>query len=111
MTKNILIFPGDYSGPEAMDASVKVLDAVIERFNLDVKYHYGLLGGAAIDAGLKPLPDETYASCKRTGAILLGAVGGPKWAGVERHLRPEMGLLQLRKGMDTFANLRPAKPC
>lgn len=108
MTKNILIFPGDYSGPEAMDASVKVLDAVIERFNLDVKYHYGLLGGAAIDAHGHPYPEVTKQQARAADAILLSAVGGPKWDEVETAVRPERGLLGIRADLELFGNLRPA---
>lgn len=102
------MLPGDYIGPEIMAEAVKVLGEVDRRFALDLELEYGLLGGAAIDATGVPLPPETLASAKAADAILLGAVGGPKWDGVERHLRPERGLLGIRSELELFGNLRPA---
>lgn len=103
--------PGDGIGSEVGAAALAVLNAVASKFGhtLDVDEH--LIGGAAIDAGLKPLPDETYASCEKTGAILLGAVGGPKWDHLKGAERPELGsLLPLRKNLNLYANIRPCAP-
>ncbi len=108
MSKKILILPGDYIGPEIMAEAVKVLDVVNRRFDLGLELEYGLLGGAAIDQHGVPLPDETLERARACDAILLGAVGGPKWDGVERHLRPERGLLAIRSELQLFGNLRPA---
>ena len=108
MAKKILVLPGDYIGPEIMAEAVKVLNVVDARFDLDLELEHGLLGGAAIDATGVPLPAETLASARAADAILLGAVGGPKWDAVERHLRPERGLLGIRSELDLFGNLRPA---
>lgn len=108
MGKKVLILPGDYIGPEIMAEAVKVLEAVDARFSLGLQLEYGLLGGAAIDAHGVPLPDETLERARAVDAILLGAVGGPKWDQVERHLRPERGLLQIRSELQLFGNLRPA---
>lgn len=111
MNINFTYVPGDGIGPEVGAASMAVLNAVAANFNhsLDVEEH--LIGGAAIDAGLKPLPDATYASCKKTGAILLGAVGGPKWDHLKGADRPELGsLLPLRKNLNLYANIRPCNP-
>ncbi len=110
-TISFTYLPGDGIGPEVGAAALHVLDAIAERFQhaLDVDEH--LIGGAAIDAGLKPLPAETLGSCRRSGAILLGAVGGPKWDHLKGADRPELGaLLPLRKELNLYANIRPAKP-
>jgi 3-isopropylmalate dehydrogenase len=106
--KKVLVLPGDYIGPEVIAEAVKVLEVVNKRFTLGIELEYGLLGGAAIDAQGVPLPDETLARAKEVDAILLGAVGGPKWDNVERHLRPEKGLLGIRSQLQLFGNLRPA---
>lgn len=109
MSKNILILPGDGIGPEIVTEAVKVLETVQKKFKLDLTLEYGLLGGAAYDAHGKPLPEETMAKARAADAILLGAVGGPKWDTLpDRELRPEKGLLGLRGGLELFANLRPA---
>ncbi|MCP5131057.1 MAG: 3-isopropylmalate dehydrogenase [Pseudomonadales bacterium] len=108
MARKILVLPGDYIGPEIMAEAVKVLQEVDQRFKLDLALEYGLLGGAALDATGVPLPDETLKLAKAADAILLGAVGGPKWDAVERHLRPERGLLAIRSELQLFGNLRPA---
>ena len=108
MSKKVLVLPGDYIGPEIMAEAVKVLQAVDARFGLGIEMETGLLGGAAIDAHGVPLPDETLAMARAADAILLGAVGGPKWDNVERHLRPEKGLLGIRSELQLFGNLRPA---
>ncbi len=110
MSKNytIGVIKGDGIGPEIVDEAIKVLDAVASVEDLNFDYREMLMGGIAIDETGVPLPDETIQGVKQCDAVLFGAIGGPKWDGVERHLRPESGLLALRKEMGTFANLRPA---
>ena len=102
------IIKGDGIGPEIIDEAMKVLDALSATMGFNLEYKEMLLGGAAIDETGVPLPDETIQGVKRCDAILFGAIGGPKWDNLERHLRPETGLLGIRKAMGTFANLRPA---
>jgi 3-isopropylmalate dehydrogenase len=102
------VIKGDGIGPEIVDEAIKVLDAVSVAQGFNLKYEEMLLGGAAIDETGVPLPEETIQGVKKCDAILFGAIGGPKWDNLERHLRPETGLLGLRKEMGTFANLRPA---
>jgi len=102
------VIKGDGIGPEIIDEAIKVLDAVSVSQGFNLKYEEMLLGGAAIDETGVPLPDETIQGVKKCDAVLFGAIGGPKWDNLERHLRPESGLLGLRKEMGTFANLRPA---
>jgi len=102
------VIKGDGIGPEIIDEAIKVLDAVSVQEGFNLKYEEMLLGGAAIDETGVPLPEETIKGVKKCDAILFGAIGGPKWDNLERHLRPESGLLGLRKEMGTFANLRPA---
>ncbi|MEM7730112.1 MAG: 3-isopropylmalate dehydrogenase [Pseudomonadota bacterium] len=103
--------PGDGIGPEVGAAALNVLDAVAQTFGHSLAPEHHLVGGAAIDAGDKPLPDATFESCQRTGAILLGAVGGPKWDHLKGEDRPELGsLLPLRKRLNLYANIRPCKP-
>ncbi len=108
MGRKILVLPGDYIGPEIMAEAVAVLEVVNRRFALDLELEHGLLGGAALDVHGVPLPEATLASARSADAILLGAVGGPKWDKVERQLRPERGLLGLRSALELFGNLRPA---
>lgn len=108
MSKQILILAGDGIGPEIVKAAEQVLDRVNEKFNLDLTWEQGLLGGAAIDAHGSPYPEVTSEQAKKADAILLGAVGGPKWDTIERAIRPERGLLKLRSELNLFANLRPA---
>lgn len=100
----ILMLPGDGIGPEVLEQARRVAEHIAP----DIIFTDGLVGGASIDAHGEPLTVDTLVRAKSSDAVLLGAVGGPKWIDAERHLRPEMGLLQLRKGMDVFANLRPA---
>jgi len=102
------VIKGDGIGPEIVDEAIKVLDAVSVTQGFNLKYEEMLLGGAAIDETGVPLPDETIQGVKKCDAVLFGAIGGPNWDNLERHLRPESGLLGLRKEMGTFANLRPA---
>lgn len=111
MNINFTYLPGDGIGPEVGEAAIEVLNAVAVKFGHTLEPEHHLVGGAAIDAGQKPLPDESFASCERTGAILLGAVGGPKWDHLQGADRPELGsLLPLRKRLNLYANIRPCKP-
>jgi len=107
-TYNIGVIKGDGIGPEIVDEAIKVLDAVAVLEDIEFSYDEYLMGGIAIDETGVPLPIETIQGVKKCDAVLFGAIGGPKWDSVERHLRPESGLLALRKEMGTFANLRPA---
>ena len=107
MTKKILILPGDGIGPEIVAEAVKVLNK-LKTDGLDVALEAGLVGGAAYDAKGHPLPQETLEQARKANAILLGAVGGPRYESLERALRPEQGLLGLRAELELFANLRPA---
>lgn len=109
MKKKVAVLPGDGIGQEVTDAAVKVLQVIGRRFNHTFDVEYGSIGGAAVDKFNHPLPQETIDLCKSSDAILLGAVGGPKWANVSSELRPEKGLLGIRKEFDLFANLRPVK--
>lgn len=102
---NIVVLPGDGVGPEVTHAAQTVLTVVGDFFGHRFQFQEHLIGGAAIDATGDPLPAQTIAACKSADAVLLGAVGGPKWDGGAR--RPEEGLLGLRKAMGLFANLRP----
>jgi 3-isopropylmalate dehydrogenase len=108
MSKQILILPGDGIGPEIVTEAVKVLAALRDRFGLDIEMDEALVGGAAIDATGGPLPEATLELAKEANAILLGAVGGPKWEQLDISIRPEKGLLGLRSELNLFANLRPA---
>ena len=106
--KNIVVLAGDGIGPEITSAAVNVLKKTAEAFGHEFTFDYKLLGGCAIDKFGVPLPDETVAACKASDGVLLGAVGGPKWDGMPADLRPEKGLLGIRKALGLFANLRPA---
>ena len=108
MNRKILILPGDGIGPEIVRQAEKVLRYLIRERGLQAELEHGLIGGSAIDALGEPLPEETLARARQSAAVLLGAVGGPKWEGIERSLRPERGLLAIRAGLGLFANLRPA---
>jgi 3-isopropylmalate dehydrogenase len=108
VSKKVLILPGDYIGPEIVTQARRVLERVMQVFDLDLELEEGLLGGAALDACGVPLPPETLTRAREADAILLGAVGGPKWDQVERGLRPEKGLLGIRSELQLFGNLRPA---
>ena len=108
MTKSVYVLPGDNIGPEIISEGIKVLEVVNERLDLDIDIHYGLLGGAALDATGDPCPPETLAAARNSDAVLLGAVGGPSWDHHDREFRPEKGLLKMRYGLNLFANLRPA---
>lgn len=107
MTKQIAVLQGDGIGPEIIGQAVKVLDKLIEQ-GLDARYEYGLLGGSAYDAHGSPYPEATQTLCRKADAVLLGAVGGPQYDNLKRSVRPERGLLAIRKDLNLFANLRPA---
>ena len=107
MTKQIAILRGDGIGPEIVAQAVRVLDKLIEQ-GLDVQYQYAPLGGEAYDQYGSPYPEFTQNICRAADAVLLGAVGSPQYDNLERPLRPERGLLAIRKDLNLFANLRPA---
>lgn len=108
MKKNIALIGGDGIGPDVVAEAVKVLDAVAEKFGHEFSYTNVIAGGCAIDKFNNPLPAEQLELCLKSDAVLLGAVGGPKWDNLPSALRPEKALLGLRGGMKVFANLRPA---
>jgi len=109
MSGRILLLPGDGVGPEVIGSARRVLERASDLYALDLEFTTGLIGGAAIDAGGDPLPAATLAACGQAGAVLLGAVGGPRWSDPSASVRPEQGLLRLRKHFDLFANLRPVR--
>ena len=108
MKYNIAVIPGDGIGPEVVDETIKVLNAVGEKFGHRFDYEYLLAGGCAIDKFGTPLPEETLEACKKSDSVLLGAVGGPKWDDPTAKVRPEQALLGLRGGLGLYCNLRPA---
>jgi 3-isopropylmalate dehydrogenase len=110
MKGNIVLLPGDGIGPEVVDEGRRTLEAVGERFGHTFAFTTHAIGGGAIDATGSALPDETLAACRSADAVLLGAVGGPKWDDPSLKVRPEQGLLALRRGLQLYANLRPVKP-
>lgn len=107
MKARITVLPGDGVGPEVTNVAIAALEAVARRFTHDIAFDEQLIGGAAIDATGVPLPPATLASCKAADAVLLGAVGGPRWSDPNAATRPEQGLLALRAGLEVYANLRP----
>lgn len=107
MKAKIAVLPGDGVGQEITSGAVEVLRAIGERFDHQFSFVYGKIGGGAVDEEGTPLPDETIEICRASDAILLGAVGGPKWDRNPTHLRPEKGLLKIRKELQLYANLRP----
>lgn len=109
MQKKIVVLPGDGIGPEVIAEAIKVLDEVASLYGHQFEYEYDTVGGKALDEFGVPLREETLERCKQADAVLLGAVGGPKWDTLPGHLRPEMALLGLRKGLGLFANLRPVE--
>ncbi|GJT75706.1 3-isopropylmalate dehydrogenase, chloroplastic-like protein [Tanacetum coccineum] len=104
---NITLLPGDGIGPEVISVAKNVLNLAASVEGIEFKFNEKLTGGAALDATGVPLPEETLAAAKQSDAVLLGAIGGYKWDKNEKHLKPETGLLQLREGLEVFANLRP----
>lgn len=109
MKANITLLPGDGIGPEIIEQSVRVLETVSSKYGHVIKLTEHLLGGCSIDKFGSSLTDETLADCVASDAVLMGAVGGPKWDDPKAKDRPERGLLALRKGLGVFANLRPVK--
>jgi len=109
MTGKIVILEGDGIGPEIIKEAKKVLDKVAKKFNHSFKYINEYIGGAAIDKFNVPITDECIKVCKTADAVLLGAVGGPKWDTIDPAIRPERGLLKIRKELGLFANIRPTK--
>ena len=106
--RKIVVLPGDGIGTEIIEQAQRVLQAVNDSHKLNLSTQSYLFGGAAYDKTGKPLPDDTLAACREADAILLGAIGGPKYDTAPRDLRPERGLLGLRSELKLFANLRPA---
>lgn len=105
----IAVIKGDGIGPEIVEAGIKVLDKIAEKYNHQFEYEEVFMGGCAIDKFDEPLPDKELEKCLNSDSIILGAVGGPKWDNVETQKRPEKGLLKLREKLEVYANLRPAK--
>ena len=107
--KKVVLLKGDGIGPEIVGAACTALEAVCKKHDIEIELEDALIGGAAVDAAGDPLPQKTVDSCLAADAVLLGAVGGYKWDSLPSHLRPEKGLLGIRKALGLFANLRPAK--
>lgn len=109
MKARIVVLPGDGIGPEITQVTQKVLEATAKKFSHDLSFESHDIGGIAIDKTGTALPDSTTAACKAADAVLLGAVGGPKWDDPAAKVRPEQGLLAIRKALGLYANLRPVK--
>ncbi|MDY6835489.1 MAG: 3-isopropylmalate dehydrogenase [Chloroflexota bacterium] len=109
MNLKLAVLPGDGVGPEVVSESINILNVVGRNCGHEFEYQYGDIGGVSIDKHGVALTDQTLRDCKRSGAVLLGAVGGPKWDDPLAEVRPEDGLLALRKGLGLFANVRPVK--
>jgi len=109
MITQIVVLPGDGIGPEVVREGIKILRTVAETFGHRFAFAEHPIGGAAIDAVGSPLPPETLAACHEAPAVLLGAIGGPKWSETTATVRPEQGLLDLREGLGLYANLRPVR--
>ncbi|MFK8052009.1 MAG: 3-isopropylmalate dehydrogenase [Woeseiaceae bacterium] len=110
MSFKVVVLPGDGIGAEVCKAGVSVLNTVATQFGHDIEMQEMLVGGAAIDQTGSPLPNETLSACQQADAVLLGAVGGPKWQDPDINNRPEFGLLRLRAELGLFGNLRPVQP-
>ncbi|WP_252231179.1 MULTISPECIES: 3-isopropylmalate dehydrogenase [unclassified Clostridium] len=108
MKYNVAVIPGDGIGPDIVTEAVKVLNVVGEKFGHKFEYEYVMAGGCSIDKNGEALPKETLDICKASDAVLLGAVGGPRWDDPDSKIRPEQALLRLRSGMNLYCNLRPA---
>ena len=102
----ITLLPGDGIGPEIVTATVKVMDAAAKKFGFALEYDHQLLGGCAIDAYNDPYPEVTQKSANAADAVLLGAVGGPKWDNVDPSIRPEKGLLRIRKDLGLCVSVK-----
>lgn len=110
MEKNIAVLPGDGVGPEVTYQAVRILQEISRIYNHKFEFNYGLIGAAAIDKTGSPLPDKTLDLCKKSDAVLFGAIGDPKYdLNPKAKIRPEQGLLKLRKSLNLYANLRPVK--
>lgn len=109
MKKKIAVLKGDGIGPEIVTEALKVLNRIAEKYNHEFETTELYFGGASIDKYGEPLTDETLNICKNSDAVLLGAVGGPKWDNIDKDKRPERGLLKIRKELGLFANIRPTK--
>ncbi len=109
MKKHIAVLAGDGIGPEITDGAISVLQKVAEKFNHEFTFEHLYIGGCAIDKFGDPLPDYTVERCLASDCVLLGAVGGPKWDSLPGDKRPEKGLLKIRKAMNLYSNIRPAK--
>ncbi len=109
MKAKIALLPGDGIGPEVVAEARKVLDRIAHRFDHEFRFEEAIIGGIAIDNFGTALPEETLGTCLESDAVLLGAVGGPKWSDPAAKVRPEQGLLRLRKELGVYANLRPVK--
>lgn len=105
----ITLFPGDGIGPEVLASGVRVLTRLAQKFNHELVFHERLIGGCSIDKLGTAISDEALEAAKKSDAVLLGAVGGPKWDNPDAQIRPEQGLLRLRKELGVFANIRPVK--
>lgn len=105
----VAVLPGDGIGQEIVAAAIKVLEKTAQRFSFEISYEEASFGGSGYDKYGKPFPDETWEIVQRADAVLLGAVGGPKWDALERTLRPESALLEIRKRMGLYCNVRPVK--
>jgi len=110
MKAKIVTLPGDGIGPEVVAEGVKVLKAVADKYGHDFTFEEALIGGCAIDSTGTALPEATLEACRQAQAVLLGAVGGPRWSDPTAAVRPEQGLLGLRHGLGLYANLRPVRP-
>ncbi len=109
MNLKITLLPGDGIGPEVVDSAVKVMKVAAEKFNVNLNFTEQLVGGASYEKYKTPLTDETLQVCYDSDAVFLGAVGGPKWEGLQHNLKPEAALLKLRKALGLYTNIRPAK--
>ena len=109
MNAKIVLLPGDGIGPEVTREAELLIKAVAQIHGIDIEMQSGLIGGAAVDATGDPLPEESLAVCREADAVILGAVGGPKWSDPDAKVRPEQGLLKIRKELGLFANLRPVR--
>ncbi len=110
MQANIVVLAGDGIGPEVTSAAVRVMTALAEAHGHRFNFHQALIGAAAMNVGLEPLPVESLAACRDAHAVLLGAVGDPRYSDPNAQVRPEQGLLALRKALELYANLRPVVP-
>lgn len=109
MKATIAVLPGDGIGPEVIAQTLKLLEAIGSKYGHEFTFNEALIGGIAIDETGNPLPEETLRTCEQAQAVLMGAVGGPRWSDPTAPVRPEQGLLGIRKHFELFANLRPVK--